>query len=190
MVNFIPGKIIHTFRSKRGDEIIIRYPKWEDLDELLRHVNQLSYEDTYVTLSGETITQIEETNYLSTLYKEIEIGDNVTLLAFSNDRLIASCGISRNRTDRRRGLHYGNFGLAVDNQFRGVGVGYEIAQKTIEEAKNKIQGLKIVRLGCFAKNTQAIGLYTKLGFKPAGIFPKAFLFKGGYEDEIKMVLEV
>jgi len=50
---FIPGLIVKKFISKKGKEIIIRYPKWEDLEELTRYANKLSKEDTFVTFSGE-----------------------------------------------------------------------------------------------------------------------------------------
>lgn len=48
---FTTGKIIKKFKTKKGKEIVIRYLKWEDLDELTRYVNDLSKEDTFVNLS-------------------------------------------------------------------------------------------------------------------------------------------
>ena len=40
--------------------MVIRYPKWEDLEELTRYINKLSSEDTFVTFSGEEIKKEEE----------------------------------------------------------------------------------------------------------------------------------
>jgi hypothetical protein len=49
MSNFIPGKVIKTFITKKDTEVTIRYPKWEDLDEMTRYINEISKEDTFVT---------------------------------------------------------------------------------------------------------------------------------------------
>ena len=52
---FMPGQIVKKFFSKKGKEMIIRYPKWEDLEEFTLYINKLSYEDTFITFSGEEI---------------------------------------------------------------------------------------------------------------------------------------
>jgi hypothetical protein len=35
------GQIIHTFTAKDGREVILRTPKWEDIDDLLELINSL-----------------------------------------------------------------------------------------------------------------------------------------------------
>jgi hypothetical protein len=42
------GRIIHRFTAKDGREVILRTPRWEDLDELLGYINSLAEEDLEV----------------------------------------------------------------------------------------------------------------------------------------------
>lgn len=47
----VSGKIIKTCTSKKGNTVIIRYPKWEDLDAVTAFANGLVEEDTFVALN-------------------------------------------------------------------------------------------------------------------------------------------
>ena len=49
------GTVIREFKSKKGNNVIIRTPMWEDLDDILTFANALSKEDTFVLLNGETL---------------------------------------------------------------------------------------------------------------------------------------
>jgi len=185
---FIPGQIIKKFISKKGKEMVIRYPKWEDLEELTRYANKLSYEDTFVTFSGEEIKKEEEAKVLSEWFCQMEAGNKVVLGCFYGEKLVGVAAIRRDKSVRKRSLHVGIFGISVEKEFRGEGVGYELGRAIIEEAKKKIKGLKMVILDVFSLNTKAQSLYQKLGFKEAGRLPKKILYRGSYIDEVKMYL--
>ena len=68
MPNFIPGKIIKTFISKKGIQITLRYPVWEDLQQMTDYINTLSQEDTYIIFSGEKVSLEHEAVYLAGLF--------------------------------------------------------------------------------------------------------------------------
>ena len=186
----IPGQIIKKFISKKGKEMIIRYPKWEDLDEFTRYINKISKEDTFITFSGEDIKKEEEAKTLSEWFYQIEMEDKVVLGCFCGKRLVAIANIDRDRSTRKRSLHVGIFGISVEKGFRGEGVGYELGKTIIEEARKKIFGLKMVILDVFSINIKAQSLYKKLGFQKAGCLPKSILYRGQYIDDIKMYLEL
>jgi len=187
---FVPGQIVKKFISKKGKEMVIRYPKWEDLEELTRYINKLSSEDTFVTFSGEEIKKEEEAKVLSEWFYGMEIGDKVVLGCFYKEKLIGLANVDRDKSNRKRSLHVGTFGISVEKEFRGEGVGYELGKTIIEEAKKRIAGLKMIILDVYSLNTTAQNLYKKLGFKDAGCLSKTILYRGQYIDEIKMYLEL
>jgi len=95
---------------------------------------------------------------------------------------VGVAAIRRDKSVRKRSLHVGIFGISVEKEFRGDGVGYELGRAVIET------GLKMVILDVFSLNTKAQSLYQKLGFKEAGRLPKKILYRGSYIDEVKMYL--
>ncbi len=187
---FIPGQIVKKFISKNKKEIVIRYPIWEDLEEFTRYINKLSKEDTFIIFSGEEIKKEEEAKALSEWFYQIEMGDKVVLGCFYKKKLVGVANIDRDKLSRKRRLHVGAFGISVEKEFRGERIGYELARAVIEEAKNKIPGLKMVILDVYSLNNKAQNLYKKLCFKEAGRLPKKILYRGQYIDEIKMYLEL
>lgn len=190
MSHFIPGKIVKTFTTKKGTEITIRYPKWEDLDEMTRYINEISKENTFLLFSGEEITKEGEADFLGLMLKGIEFRNKVFLGCFVNETLIGVCSVERLEHMRERCKHIATFGLSLASPFRGEGIGYEFAYMTVEEAKKNISGMKLITLEVFGNNEIAQNLYRKLGFIECGRIPKAILHRGDYVDEIKMYLEV
>lgn len=52
---FKPGKIVRTFVSEKEKEIVISYPRWEDLYDLTRYINKLSREDTFINKKAQNL---------------------------------------------------------------------------------------------------------------------------------------
>lgn len=184
---FIPGKIVKTFTTKKGKEIVIRYPKWEDLEELTFYVNKLSKEDTFVIFSVEKITKEEEGKTLASWFLAMEKGDKVVLGCFYQEKLVCLANVDRNLDSRKRGRHIGGLGISVEKEFRGEGIGFELAKTIIAEAKKKIAGLKMIILDVFEPNKIGQNLYKKLGFKEYGRLSQGVFYEEEYADEIKMV---
>jgi RimJ/RimL family protein N-acetyltransferase len=61
---------------------------------------------------------------------------------------------------------FGEFGMLVDREWRGRGVGSALIEATIDWARD--QGLHKLCLEVFAHNTAAIALYRKYGFVEEG----------------------
>lgn len=180
-----PGKIIKTFKSKKGNTVVIRYPKWEDLDDLLTFANDLSKEDTFVLLSGETITRKEEIEYLADILAKMERKEAIQLIATVNGIFAANCGINR---FKRRKQDVGEIHISVASKFRDEGVGRKLLSALIEEGKKV--GLKLLILNCFENNDRALHLYEKLGFKKSGLIPNMYAYKGNYIGEVTLYLPI
>lgn len=188
MSYFIPGHFVKTFTSKKNEEIILRYPRWEDLDELVRYINKISKEDTYVTFSGEVISRDEEVGYLTNCFRSMEHGNSVILFAVCGAQIIGTCSVDRVFTHRKRAHHVGSFGITVEKEFRGKGIGFMMGKTVIEEAKAKLPGLEMVVLDVYSENEKAVAMYEKLGFQKGGVIPKGLKYQGRYLDDIKMYL--
>ncbi|MBI3955913.1 GNAT family N-acetyltransferase, partial [Candidatus Gottesmanbacteria bacterium] len=179
----IPGKIVKTFTSKKGNKVVIRYPKWEDLDDLHGFINILSKEDTFIMFSGEEISREEETKWLGETLTKMETGEKVHLIATVNGSFAGNCEIRRHK---RRETHVGTIGISVALKFRNEGVGSELLKALIEEGKRL--GVKLLILHCFENNDRALHLYEKLGFVRAGLIPGVYLYKGSYVGEVTLYL--
>ncbi|MCL5970148.1 MAG: GNAT family N-acetyltransferase, partial [Patescibacteria group bacterium] len=167
---------------KKGREVVVRYPKKEDLDILLEFINKLSKENTYITFSGEEVTREEEEKYLEKVLKELEDGNGATLLGFVDDKLVASAGVTRGGKRRE---HLGTVGITIHKDFRNEGIGKEILRLLFEEAK--ILGLKMVDLKAYSPNCIAINLYKKLGFEEVGKGPGTIRHNDNFVDEVWMI---
>ncbi|HSW89618.1 MAG TPA: GNAT family protein [Patescibacteria group bacterium] len=190
MSKFIPGKIVKEFVTKSGRPAMIRYPKWEDVNDLLAHINSVSSENVFITFSGEQQSLEQESLYLSSEFTAMEVGRAVKLFCYVDGKFAGVCDIHRDISKKERTKHVGIFGLVISRGFRGDGIGFELAAATISEAKKQMAGLRLILLDCFAQNTPAISLYSKLGFSETGRVPKALLYKGAYDDEVHMALEI
>jgi len=190
MANFIPGKIVKTFITKTGQEAVIRYPKWEDLDAMIDFINGISAEDIYTTFSGEVIYKDGELHFLTEMIKSMEHRNGVYLTCFVEGNMAGSATVLRETAHRKRSYHVGMFGINIDKNFRSNGIGEEFAKETLKEAKRHIEGVKMFTLNVYAPNEVAINLYKKLGFKESGRIPKAIWYKGDYIDLINMYLSL
>ena len=75
------GKIIKTFKSKKGNEVVVRSIRPEDIDDLLAYANALIAEDTFILLNDKSITREEEEKYVTEAIAHIEKREKIHLVA-------------------------------------------------------------------------------------------------------------
>ncbi|MBL7159151.1 GNAT family N-acetyltransferase [Candidatus Microgenomates bacterium] len=182
---FIPGKIVKQFKTKKGNEVVIRYPKWEDLEQLTDFINNLSQEDTFVLYNGEIVTKEQEMEYLVQAFRSLERGNRIQLCAFVGDKLVANSSVIRKRL---RAKHVGTIGISVTKGYREEGIGSEVIKVLIDESRKL--GLKMLSIDFLANNERAQHVYQEIGFKECGCFPKMYFYKGEYVGQILMSLEL
>lgn len=181
------GKIVYKGKTKTGRELIFRYPQEEDLNDLVRYINTLSAEQTFIRFQGERLSHEEEKEYLEKILKRIKEKKDVHILAFVEDQLVGKGDIRlRDKID----AHVGDFGLTIAKDYRGQSIGSLLLQKTIDEAKKNLLGLKIITLGVFEDNAIAIQLYRKYGFKEYGRLPEGVFRRGQFADHIYMYKKI
>jgi len=174
-------EIIFKGKSKKGKEIVIRYPEKADLQELLNFINELSQEKTFILYQGEVINEEYEIKYLDSILKQIEEKTRVHLLVFCNNKLIGGAELSKDRLARK---HVGIFHMAVLKDFRSEGIGKILMSQVLEEGLKVISGLKIISISVFADNPIARKLYESFGFVECGKLPKGVKHGNEFIDEI------
>lgn len=123
----------------------------------------------------EKVTRNEETDWLGRLLARMEKGE------------VIDCAAEVGKRSRKMS-HVGDFGIAIKQGYRSIGIGTRIMQTLIEESKKA--GLRILVLEVFDTNNMAKHLYQKMGFKEAGRIPKGVYRNGKYVDSIRMTLEL
>ena len=177
------GKILHRFTAKDGREVILRTPRWEDLDDLMDYINSLVDEGVDID-TNRKVMRDEEADWLGRRLAEMEKGEGINLVAEVNDKVIANY-----RLFRMKGYssHVGEISIGIMKGYRNIGVGTEMLKTLIVQAK-KI-GLKMLILRVFSTNKTAYHVYEKAGFKENGRIPKFFYKNGKYIDEMIMTKE-
>lgn len=176
-------RIVFEGKTKKGTEILVRYPEIDDVEEMMNFINELSKEKTFIRYQGEQETLESETKYLKSRLEDIQNKKAVHLLAFSGNKLIASTEIHlQDKTEK----HVGVFGISVIKDYRGEGLGKILMELVLKETKENIPGIKIVSLKVYSTNEIGRYLYKKLGFVEYGTLPNGIVRGDKFEDEIMM----
>jgi RimJ/RimL family protein N-acetyltransferase len=174
------GKTLETFSVRDGSRVVLRTPKWEDLDDLLELINSLVKEKAEVIVD-EKLSREQEAEWLSSVLLRLEKGQIFFLVAEMDGRVVASSDLHVGSGSEKR---TGAVGIAVKDGFRDLGIGTRVMRAMAKEAKRI--GLKVLVLSVFATNKRAIHVYEKVGFVQTGRVPKKHFKEGKYIDEIAM----
>lgn len=180
MIQLSPGTVLYVFTAKDGREVVLRTPKWGDLDDALEFINSLIKEEAKILAIKEK-TREQEIDWLAENLKKLEKGQHIFIIADVEGKMVAGCEIT---PMFGRMSHLGNLGISVMDDYRGIGVGVNLMRKVEKHAIH--MRLKSVKLEVFENNEPAIALYEKMGYKVTGRVPGAVLYKGKYIDSIIM----
>ena len=174
------GKTIRSFIAKDSREVVLRTPKWEDLDDFLALINSLVDEKAEIART-EKVSREEEIDWLSKVLSRLEKDETFYLVAEVGGKVVAVSEISKRSGYEK---HVGVIGIAIRNEFRDLGIGTEMIKTLVKQAQEI--GLKVLTLTAFASNKRAIRVYEKVGFVQTGRVPKKHFKDGKYIDEIIM----
>jgi len=175
------GKIVSSFYTKGGRKVVLRTPKWEDLDDLLELINSLVDEKVNISRTKK-VSREEEIDWLSGVLSRLEKDETFYLVADVDGKVVGTSHLNR-RAGGYEG-HVGVIGIAIKKGFRDVGIGTEMVKALIDQART--MGLKVITLSAFATNKRAIHVYEKVGFVQTGRIPKKFFKDDEYIDEMIM----
>lgn len=176
--------VIKAFITKDGRDVVLRTPRWEDIDDLMELVNSLVEEKADVAVN-QKVTREQEANLLGRRLAEMEKGDKFVLVAEVGGKIVANSSITKQTGFSR---HVGRLFVAVRDDFRDIGIGTEMVKTLVSQAAK--MGLKMVELYVFSTNVRAIHLYEKLDFRATGRIPKEIYREGKFIDHIIMIREL
>lgn len=176
------------FTLKNGLKVVIKTPEISDARNLLDSIINVSATSDFITSLPEDYQP-----YLDDISKEEAFiegnrkNPNSYLFAvYHNDKIIGNCFLSFYGNIKIR--HRGTIGIAITEEYRGMGIGSLLFDEMINIAKNR-SGVTQLELGVIKSNEAAKRLYTSKGFVKTGETPRALRLPNGvYLDEEFMVL--
>lgn len=178
----LTGKELATIQTPSGD-VVIRYLKEGDAAAMLRFINDLSRERTFILFQGEQLTLAQEEAWLQERLAEIRSRTGISLGAFCGEDAIGSTGVILKPLAER---HVGVFGLSVSRPFRGMGIGAALFDAAIAESIAQLEGMRIIELTVMAPNEVARQLYRSRGFVEHGALPRGVRYRDTLVDHILM----
>jgi RimJ/RimL family protein N-acetyltransferase len=175
------GQILKKFNAKDGRNVILRTPRWRDLDDLLELINSLVDEKAEIYIT-EKFTREAEAEWLLRVLSRLEKDELFFLVAEVDKKVVASSDFRVQGGDEEHRV--GAIGIVVRNGCRNLGIGTEIMKTLLEQAA--FFGLRTVTVNVFATNKRAIHVYKKVGFVESGIIPEKHFRQGRLIDEVIM----
>lgn len=162
------GKIIRSFSAKDGREVVLRTPKWEDIDDCLELINSLVDEKANI-LRTEKVSREEEIDWLSKVLSSLEKDEMFHLVAQVNGKVVAVSDMIK-RTGYEK--HVGLIGIGIKSDYRNLGIGTEIMKTLVDQARK--MGLKVLTLKPLQPTNERFMFTRKLGLCRRTHSKKAF----------------
>ncbi len=159
----LAGRVVERFEIN-GKKVVIRYPRFTDVKDLMEYYNSLIEERAFVGMQKKVSFE-KELDWICNMLKNIETKKAVALVLEVDGKVVGMANVTRNKYDSQR--HIGKLGIGIRKEFRGIGLGKRLMKAILREAK-RILKLKIVTLEVYSPNKVAIRLYKKFGFKEVG----------------------
>ncbi len=112
----------------------------------------------------------------------------IEIIAEIDGKVVGTAGIECTNPKYKM-RHRAEFGIAVDKDYWGLGIGRVLTQACIECAK--VAGYLQLELGVVSENDRAIALYENFGFEEFGRNPRGFRSRyTGWQPLVLMRLEL
>ncbi len=122
------------------------------------------------------------------LEEKAESPNEIELVAEIDGSIVGMAGFG-SVGSREKIRHRAEFGISIDRQYWGIGIGRALTQACVECAKKA--GYAQLELDVVAQNTAAIALYESEGFVEYGRNPRGFCSRlSGWQELVLMRLEL
>lgn len=176
-----------TFTLKDGRTCVVRNGTEQDAPAVLAN---------YVATHGQTdflgaypdeitLTLEQEKAYLE---RKRESSSDAALVAEIGGAVVGTAGIDR-LSAAEKARHRASFGISIDRDWWGIGVGRALTEACIECAR--VAGYVQMELEVVADNERALRLYRSAGFVEYGRNPRGFRTRQGlWQENVLMRLEL
>ena len=176
-----------TIKLKDGRECVLRNGTRGDAEQELELFRQTHGQTDFLTSYPDEIsyTVSQQAEYIE---KKRNSPDEIELLAQVGDRIVGLGGLDRiGWAEKTR--HRGEFGVCIDRDFWGLGIGRALTLAVIECAR--LAGYSQLELEAVADNGAALALYESTGFTEYGRNPRGFRSRlSGWQELVLMRIEL
>ncbi len=176
-----------TITLKDGRECVLRSGTAADaqavLDNFILTHGQTDNLTSYPDECSFTLEQEEKF-----LQSKAESPDEIELIAVVGSRVAGTAGVDRvGRYDKVK--HRASFGISIDREFWGLGIGRALTEACIECARKA--GYLQLELDAVEANERALALYRSVGFREYGRNPRGFRSRrSGWQPIVLMYLDL
>ena len=160
-------------------ELLIREAEVEDAAALVSFLNRVSVETDFTSLDGDGILLTSEEMAIF-LNKQASSDNQITLLAFLNDKIAGIVNITADQ--RKRVRHIGDLFIVIGKKYWNNGLGSLLLEEVVEWAQAS-SILRRLQLTVQTRNLAAVHLYQKHGFAIEGRQERgAYIEEGEFID--------
>lgn len=165
-----------------GTRCLLRSPRTEDGEAVLRHLRRVSAESPFTAFLPEELTGTlrEEQAFLK---RQLTSTDRLMLGCFVGDRLIGLGGLGPAASNRKC-RHRAEMGVTIRRRWWGLGLGRTLVERLCREAGH--MGYERMELQVMEDNERAIALYEGQGFVRCGLLPDAYRTEEGSQAAVLM----
>ena len=175
-----------TIKLKNTKTCLIRNASGDDAQEVL-DIFLLTHEQTDFLLSYRDEATFDAAFEREFLIEKERSDKEVYLCAVVDGRIVGTAGVDGKGPSKIR--HRADFGIAIDQEFWGLGIGRALTIACIECAKKA--GYSQLELEVVNDNSNAIALYKSVGFVEYGRNPRGFISRfQGFQELISMRMEL
>lgn len=176
-----------TIQLKDGRICILRNGTAED-GKAVFDVFNLTHGQTDLLLSYPDENSFTDEQEAEFLQAKTESENEIEIVAEIDGKIVGTAGIEC-ANPKYKMRHRAEFGIAIDQNYWGLGIGRELTKACIECAK--AAGYLQLELGVVSENDRAIALYESEGFEEFGRNPRGFRSRyTGWQPLVLMRLEL
>ena len=171
---------------KNSRSCLIRNAVGEDAQEVL-NIFLLTHDQTDYLSSYKDETTFDA-EFEKKFLNDIERSEReVYLCAIVDDHIAGTASVFAVGSNKVK--HRAEFGIAIDKDYWGIGIGQALTAACIEFSKSA--GYDQLELEVVSDNAGAISLYQKMGFVEYGRNPRGFISRfRGWQELVSMRLEL
>ncbi|HOO32161.1 MAG TPA: GNAT family N-acetyltransferase [Thermotogota bacterium] len=169
--------------SNKSDEIIIREANERDAAGVVKYLKQ--NQDHFRYMISRTCEMDLSVEYERDMIRRHALRENCEFfVAVDGDKIVGMLNFVAG--NRLRNSHDGEFGISVDRNYAGMGIGSALVEALIEWA-TEINMIRRLTLFVMNGNERAISLYQKYGFRIEGVRRRAVRFEDGRVQDLIMM---
>ena len=180
-------EVVFLFKEfKNGMTLEIKIPEEKDCASLVEMMRKTYEQSEFLTQYPDefNISVEDEIKWISKFDQKV----SSMLIVKDGYQVVGNAAINPvGKADKLK--HRCTFGIAILNDYQGMGVGRCLTQEMIQFASKA--GYKQIELEVVVRNNKAMNLYLSEGFKVYGTRPHHYGYRDGhYEDVYLMVKEL